>query len=69
MSKDERAGLWLTVVSLFAWLFGIASFGITGGNIFAVIIGNLGFLFGPFAFLFGVYLLVKGQVLRWRKKR
>lgn len=64
MDKDKKTGLWLCGVSLFAWLFGAASFGITGGNILTVIIANLGFVFGPFAFLFGLYLLVKSQVRR-----
>lgn len=62
MDKDRKTGFWLCGVSLFTWLFGALSFGVTGGNMLTVIIANLGFIFGPFAFLFGVYLLVKSQV-------
>ncbi|MBW3638110.1 MAG: hypothetical protein KY445_16820, partial [Armatimonadetes bacterium] len=56
-------------VGLLWWLFGLASFGGTGGNILTVLIANLGFIFGPFVFFFGDYLLLKVQVLRWFKKR
>jgi hypothetical protein len=69
MGKDGKTGSWLCGISLFAWLFGAASFGVTGGNIVIVIIANLGFILGPFAFIFGVYLLVKSEIMRWLNRR